>query len=380
MLKRWQVKKGKAANAMQIITADTYRLPPDIHHVLLIQLGDIGDVVWTTPAIRAVRQSLPKASVSLMVREGFGSLLEADPDVYRLYEIRRQTGNIFQRIAGHLSFLKSLRDEQVDLAVDLRLGDRGAFMAFLSGAPIRITMHHPPNIPLLRRLFFSHAAIPCDVPPERGAAEQTLRILRTLGIDTADKLPRLIVSDYEKHKARKLLAQKPAFSPARWISINPYSRWSYKEWSEDKWVEIIEWLWETYAIAPVIIGSLDEAAQAHALMERCKAPVLSVAGKTTLAELAGLLSLSLLHIGVDSAAPHIAAAVGTPTVTIYGPSSWLDWAPVGNAHRIIIPDRTCAPCHAKGCNGSGRSLCLDELSVEKVKETLRAALDDLLSA
>lgn len=364
---------------MQIITAATYRLPPDIHHILLIQLGDIGDVVWTTPAIRAVRQSLPAAKVSLMVREGFGSLLVAHPDVYRLHEITRQSGNFFQRVAGHLSFLKSLRDEHFDLAVDLRLGDRGAFMAFLSGTQIRITMHHPPNVPFLRRLFFTHAAIPCDVPPERGAAEQTLRILRTLGIDTADKIPRLIISEREKQKAQKLVATAQPQWASGWISINPYSRWSYKEWSEDKWVEIIEWIWSTYAILPVIIGSSDEARRAEVLRGRCKVPVLSVAGKTTLAELAGLLSLSRLHIGVDSAAPHIAAAVGTPTVTIYGPSSWWDWAPVGSAHRVIIPDNPCAPCHAKGCNGSGQSLCLDELSVEKVKETLREVLDSLCS-
>ncbi len=90
-----------------------------------------------------------------------------------------------------------------------------------------------------------------------------------------------------------------------------------------------------------------------------------------------MLSLSRLHIGVDSAAPHIAAATGVPTITIYGPSSWFDWAPVGKDHRVILPEMDCVPCHKKGCDGSGHSRCLDELTPEQVIPVIREALDRL---
>jgi heptosyltransferase-3 len=79
---------------------------------------------------------------------------------------------------------------------------------------------------------------------------------------------------------------------------------------------------------------------------------------------------------VDSAGPHIAAATGTPTVTIYGPSSWQDWAPVGEQHRVVLPDMDCVPCKKKGCNHSGRSLCLEELNTEKVKKVVREAMEN----
>jgi heptosyltransferase-3 len=98
-----------------------------------------------------------------------------------------------------------------------------------------------------------------------------------------------------------------------------------------------------------------------------------------LGELPGVLSLSFLHIGVDSAAPHIAAAVGTPTITIYGPSDWYDWAPIGDIHKIIFPDLECVPCHKKGCQDEGWSRCLEELKVEQVQAVIRQTLDQVSS-
>jgi len=100
----------------------------------------------------------------------------------------------------------------------------------------------------------------------------------------------------------------------------------------------------------------------------------NLAGRTTLAELAGILGESHLHLGVDSAAPHIASAVGTPTVTIYGPSDWRYWAPPGNRNQVVVPDMACAPCHQKGCEGKGTSRCLDSLEVSAVQSAVREGL------
>jgi heptosyltransferase-3 len=92
--------------------------------------------------------------------------------------------------------------------------------------------------------------------------------------------------------------------------------------------------------------------------------------------MAALLQMSRLHIGVDSAAPHIAAAVGTPTITIYGPSDWCDWAPPGERNQVVLPDMDCSPCHKKGCDGSGRSKCLDNLPVVKVQDAVETMLSN----
>jgi len=372
---------------MKIVNRSTFQLPASVRKILLIQLGDIGDVVWTTPSIRAVKNSIPNSRVSLLVKEGFGSLLEADPSVDRVFEVKQYRGNLFHRVVGQLSFLKSIRSQHFDLAVDLRLGDRGAFMVFATGAPLRVTMHHHGGVPFWRNYLFTHAVVPgasvknCFVVSEattdrRVAAEQSLCILRVLGIDTDDTIPRLWISDDIKKRVQDILAREKVEDISRWITINPFSRWSYKEWAADKWIEIINWLWKDFSMPVIVVGSAEEQPKAEALIRLCEARTFNLAGKTTLAELTGLLSVSILHIGVDSAAPHIAAAVDTPTVIIYGPSSWKEWAPPGKNHRVILPDMHCAPCHQKGCDGSGRSLCLEKINAEQVKKVVRNALED----
>lgn len=362
---------------MQILDSAPYRIPATITGILLIQLGDIGDVVWTTPSIRAVKESLPGAQLSLMVKEGFGCLLEADPAVRQIYEVRRYPGNVLQQAARQLTFLKEIRAGHFDLVVDLRLGDRGAFMSLASGAPLRVTLHDPQSVPFWRKYFFTHGVAPADSPDQRGAADQSLRILRRLGIDTKDIVPRLWIADTVRQRVRKILIAEKVDSLKSWVTINPFSRWSYKEWNDQRWIEIIDWLWQDFTLPVMIIGSREEQSKAESIVRQCRAGAFNFAGKTSLAELAGVLSLSRLHIGVDSAAPHIAAAAGTPTVTIYGPSSWKDWAPVGMDHRVILPDMDCVPCHQKGCNGGGRSRCLEELDTRQVKAVLSEAIASL---
>ncbi len=360
---------------MQIIDKSNYKLPEKIRNILLIQLGDIGDVVWTTPSIWAVKSSIPNSKVSVMVKDGFGGLLEADPSIERIFEVKQHRGNLFNQAARQLSFLKDIRSQHFDLVVDLRLGDRGAFLSLATGAPFRLTMHNIESVPFWRKYLFTHAVVPGTNVHARGAADQSLRLLRKIGIDTEEIIPRLWISDSVRDRARKILIDEKIDGLKKWITINPFSRWQYKEWNDHKWAEIITWLWSELAISSVIVGSPEEKLKADALIRQCKAKVYNFAGKTTLAELAYVLSLSRLNVGVDSAAPHIAAATGTPTVTIYGPSSWKDWAPTGDKHRVILPDMDCVPCREKGCDGSGQSLCLEGLSTEQVFSAIRETID-----
>ena len=349
----------------------------DIRNILLIQLGDIGDVVWATPTFRAVKKSYPMANVSILLRESFGSLLEADPHIHRIFEVKQYKGNFLDKAKKQIEFIRDLRKERFDLVFDLRSDDRGAFMAFLSGAPVRasIVYHYIP----WRNKLFTHLADPSPVDKTvSSAAEQSLRVVREFGVDSQDDVPKLWVSE-KIHNRVKQLFDKEGINDNCIITLNPFSRWRYKEYGYDKWVEIIDWLWEEYEIATVIVGAIEEKEQSEYMVQRCCGRVFNLAGKTTLGELAGVLSHSCLHLGVDSAAPHIAAAVSIPTITIYGPSDWRDWAPKGKMHSVIIPDDDCVPCQKKGCDGNGISKCLEELEVDNVKKPIREYLNRLTS-
>jgi heptosyltransferase-3 len=363
-----------------MLLQDHFKITKQIRNVLVIQLGDIGDVVWTIPTLWAVKESYPQANVSVLLREGFGCLLEADPSIHKIFEVKSTEGNLLLNIFDQVRLIKKLRQERFDLVFDLRSGDRGAVMALLTGASIRGSLYYT-AVPFWRNWLFTHLLIGLPTPKERilGAAEQSLRIVRGFGITGKTTVPKLWVSDQVMARVNKILAEcnmKPeASDPSyRWITVNPFSRWSYKEWADHKWASVINWLWDEFHIAAAIVGSKGETARAIELVGKCAGNLCNLVGQTTLAELAGTLSMSSFHLGVDSAAPHIAAAVGTPTLTIFGPSDWRDWAPVGDKHRVVVSDMDCVPCHKKGCNGSERSLCLETLEVKTVQDVISEML------
>ncbi|TSA11180.1 MAG: putative lipopolysaccharide heptosyltransferase III [Deltaproteobacteria bacterium] len=349
-----------------------------IKNILIIQLGDIGDVVWVTPTLRAAKEKYPNAKVSILVWEGFGTLLEEDPSLHKIFEVRRYKGSFFRKAIEQIRFIRGLRKEQFDLVFDLRAGDRGAIMAYITGAPVRVSMFYC-EVPFWRNMLFTHVVDP-PLPTKKtlGAAEQSLRIVREFGIDTKNIVPKLWVSENVKEQVRQLLDRQNILNVnQRWITLNPFSRWQYKEWSYDKWVQVIDWIWDRHGFPAVIVGSPEEKNKALELVKKCRGKVFNLAGQTTLSELAGVLALSFLHIGVDSAAPHIAAAVGIPTITIYGPSDWRDWAPPGDNHRVVTPDDDCVPCHQKGCDSTGWSKCLQNLGTDKVQRAIQEMMETL---
>jgi predicted lipopolysaccharide heptosyltransferase III len=359
--------------------------PSHVNRILIIQLGDIGDVVWSLPAIRAVREAYPGATVTVLVRKGNGSLLTAEASASPVLEVPAGENGLWGKIRSSLRLTGTLRRERFDVVIDLRGDERGAYTAFLTGAPFRIALHYP-TMPWPRNALFTHLVSQDGDPMPVGAAYPYLFILRAFGIETENATPRLDLSAEVTERAKEILtaagvpmtanAETDAASgkSIRWVTVNPFSRWSYKEWNLEKWTQVIDWLEKDFGLSTVIVGAPSERDRSESLIGACSAKVFNLAGKSTLADLAGILKFSRLHIGVDSAAPHIAAAVGTPTVTIYGPSDWRYWAPRGENHRVVSSDWECAPCFQKGCDGSGQSRCLENTEVSAVQDVIRKAL------
>jgi heptosyltransferase-3 len=364
--------------------AERFNKPSQVRRILIIQLGDIGDVIWSLPALQAVREAYPGAEVAILLREGSGSLLAAGALPPKIFEVRKG-------FEESLRLIRALRRERFELVFDFRGDERGGYMAFLTGAPIRAALHYP-SLPWLRNRLFTHLVASSGMAIAVGAADLSLHILTAFGIETGKIIPELHLSQEVRLRAARILADEGIPAPeeatgggrermrsgtvrrGEWVTVNPFSRWSYKEWGLEKWVRIVDWLWTEFGVAAIIVGAPAERERADELIRSCAGKVYNLTGRTTLAELAGVLKQSRLHIGVDSAAPHIAAAVGTPTVTLYGPSDWRYWAPPGERNRVVVPEMACAPCHLKGCEGSGISRCLDTLPVERVQAVIREAL------
>ena len=200
-----------------------------------------------------------------------------------------------------------------------------------------------------------------------------MRVVRAAGLDPGDDgVPRLFVGSEALGKAKGLIAGIGLLPGARFVTLNPFSRWRYKEWSSERWGEVIDRLWRERGLPSVLIGSPDEEIRGDAIVSGRERYAFNLAGKTTLGELAALVSLGVLHAGVDSAAPHIAAAVGRPTVTVFGPGDWRSWTVTDERHIVVSAGMECQPCNRTGCEGSGRSRCLEELGADSVIRAIDA--------
>lgn len=351
---------------------------PEFKNILLIQLGDIGDVVLTTPTIRAVKETFPEACITIFVRKPFGSLLLADQNLYEVVETDRIRGSVFRILVENMRLIRRLQRARFDLVIDLRTGDRGAIFSFLTRAPVRVGRNVHDKKFWRRLAFTSIVSDPkLNLPNVHPGADQSLHVVREIGITTTDSTPRLNVSPSDRAHVLELLAKHGLVPEKKWVSINPCSRWKYKEWEYEKWGEVIDQLWKAHQLPAVLVGSTENAVACQGIAAGRETYTFNLAGKTTLGELVAILQLSSLHIGVDSAASHIAAAVDTPTLTIFGPNNWKAWTVADDFHRVVVAAMPCVPCNQKGCDNTGKSLCIDELGLLEVLRPTEELLEKL---
>lgn len=332
--------------------------------LLVIQLGDIGDVVLSTPAFFGLAKAFPNAGITVAVRRKAKTLLEDCPWIDEVITVDKHEGPVFKRLASTVREIRRRRKAGFDLAIDLRTGTRGALTAWLSGAPRRVSFHATDE-PLWRNTLFTHLA---SIPYELGTyvADYYFSILPAFGLSTSPGPLKLTVSPERLQKADEIRSAAGLNPLSPFVALQPFSLWAYKQLPEDHYVRLIEFIHCSFGLPVVITGGPGDCVPAQAIHNRCEKGVYNLAGKTTIGEMAALLSRSRLFIGIDSAGLHIAAAVGCPTIGVFGPSSPASWAPRGKGHRVVVPDESCVPCRKKGCEHSEISRCLMELPLEKI--------------
>jgi len=351
--------------------------PEGITRILLIQLGDIGDVVLTTPTMRALRENCPHSEIFVFVREHVRELVEECPWVDGVISVNKGKGNLREEIAYQRDFLAELRRKRFELTIDLRAGTRGAVVSFLSGAKVRIGRYSDDGT-LWRNRLFTHLIRP-ENESEQYSSLHSLNILSPLELEVQDTTPALEVTPEKEKRALEILRKEkvPPYKPI--LALHPFSRWRYKEWLIQNYTRLINHIGSQYPVSIVVTGAPEERGRVAEMVSGSSVDAHNLAGKTSLGELPAVLKKCSLLIGIDSAAVHIAAAVGIPTITIFGPSSPVNWAPRGKQHRIIQKDLPCVPCRQKGCNNSEVSRCLNELEPEEVIPLVENQVHDIVS-
>ena len=347
----------------------------DIKNILLIQLGDIGDVVLSFPCIRALKENFPKSNVIVAVREKAKELIEDCPWASGVISVNKEKRKLGLEIIYQKNFFSRLRKFNFDLAIDLRTGTRGAILALFSGARQRIGRFTDDGL-LWRNRVFTHLVSPLD-EINHYAAEYSINVLSPLNLNIRDRVPVLIVQSKRKKMALSILKREKVPFDRPIIAIHPCSLWKYKEWRTSEFVSLIDYISINYNCTVVITGSKEERRRIKEMIKKCKTRVFNLAGRTSIGTLPGVLQVCKLFIGIDTGALHLAAAIGIPTIGIFGPSSPINWAPRGDQHSVVSKHMECVPCRQKGCDNSEKSRCLDELTLNEIKEILNKQIEKI---
>jgi len=285
-------------------------------HVLLIQLKRIGDLVLTVPAIAAVRKNFPKAKISLVVAHGSRELLPAIPGLDHTFVARGRVSDAAQWFV--------LAKAKFDYCLDFSRTDRSAFLTLLSAARKRITyttIRHEP----LRQLSYN------EFVPSRvqflHTVDHHLALLAPLGVRDASPEIHLALPVAAEARAEAVIAQNHLGRD--FIVIHPGSARAEKFWLARRWAEVADQTSAIGALRLVLTGGKSRLEQEH--IRRIKAhlrhPVLDLSGQLDLLTLSALIRRARLLVTIDSAPMHLAAALGTPQVALFGPTNPFHWRP-----------------------------------------------------
>jgi heptosyltransferase-3 len=158
------------------------------------------------------------------------------------------------------------------------------------------------------------------------------------------------------------------------VHIHPASRWRFKCWSAERNAELIDRLATGTRIVLTAAPDAAELSLIEEIVSRTRSKPVNLAGRLSIKELGALTARARLFIGVDSMPMHLAAAMGTPSVALFGPSGEQEWRPWRVAHRVVTSNHACRPCGNDGCGGGKISECLTTLAVEEVWAAARELL------
>jgi heptosyltransferase-3 len=365
--------------------------PPDsvplerVRRVLVTKLRHHGDVLLASPVLSVLKRALPGGEIDALVYAETAPMLEGHPALARLFTIDRgwKRQGLARQASDEWRLMRAMRERDHDLLVHLTEHPRGLALALALRPHWSVTrMRRDDEHPRLWRRAFTHF-YPLPKGRSRHTVETNLDALRRIGIAPLPEDKRLSIEpgDTARTHIDALLAER-GLRPGAFTQLHPGSRWMFKAWPAARVAELVEWL-VARGHAVVFTAAPDERERAFvdavlgALAAHPRSAVHDLCGIFTLRELAALTARARLFVGVDSAPMHIAAAVGTPSVALFGPSDDVEWGPWQVAHRIVASEGfPCRPCRNDGCGGGKVSECLTMLPVARVTSAIDALMRD----
>jgi lipopolysaccharide heptosyltransferase II len=336
-----------------------------VHRVLLIRLRSIGDTVLSTPSLFALRRFLPNAEIDILVEDWVAPVLEGHPHADNVVVLER--GGMISRAR----LARQIRSTGYDVVYNLHGGTTATFLTRATGARHRVGLktyqyaqlhnHQAPSPLLLWGQQKTHSV------------EQQLALLGWTGVPVTDR-PRtqLAVTPEADAVVNQQLAEA-GLEDRKIALIHPAAAFATKQWATENFARVAESLAER-GFAPVAIAGPNEHAILESLIDQTSVRIVSL--DLSLPEVVALAARSQIFVGNDSGIAHIANAVETPSVVIFGSSNVAHWRPWNKAAaEVVLEQMACQPCHGYFCEKFPQPECILSVPVERVV----AAIDKVLN-
>jgi heptosyltransferase-1 len=324
--------------------------------ILLVKLSSFGDVLHALPTLEALRAAYPLAHITWLVEAAYAPLLSGHPALDEVWVAPRLRPTEFFSGSNPLTLMTLLhqfRSRPFDLVVDVQGLLKSAVWVALARSPRKVGYDKTREL--------SYLALTQRVPPfdpEAHAVNRYLNLAHYLGAP-----PTLPVFRLGLDAATDFSALIPN-EPGRPLAVlHPGARWASKLWPPASWARLAEWF-HAQGFQVAVTGSAADQELVAAIARQCRAPLVNLAGRTSLAELAGVLRRAQLAVTTDTGAMHLAAALGTPVAALFGPTAPWRTGPFGPGHQVVRLGLPCSPCFQRQCPAPR---CLTELFPDMVK-------------
>jgi len=345
-----------------------------VRRVLVIKLRHHGDVLLASPVFSVLKNHAAQIEVDALVYADTAPMLTGHPAISRVFGIDRSWKNLglVAQASKEWGLLQELRRRDYDLLVHLSEHPRGAWLARFLGARYSVAADYPRVRGWWKRSF-SHLS-PLPKNGRRHMVELNLDLLRRIGVQPGESERKLcFVPGEEAEREVGRMLTELGLAPAGYIHLHPASRWQFKCWPAAKTAELIDKL---QALGERVLVTAAPDAEELDLVARIRSlattPFADLSGKLTLKQLGAVSRYARLFVGVDSAPMHIASAMQTPVVALFGPSGEFNWGPWQVPHRVVASNHSCRPCGNDGCGGGKLSECLSTLPVSEVLQAVLA--------
>ena len=348
----------RAAESVERVYQEVLAGRRPVRRIAIFHLNQVGDLLFSLPALAAMRARFPQAEITSILRPNLVGLMQASPLVDRL--LVRKAG-----LAAEARLLWELRRRNFDLAVAFSHSASTGFQALACGAPTRIGFVDADLSFLLNRKVHLRGL------PWPGKLAR-LAVCLGAGSPPDSYVGMLRIPPEPRERAQRLLERAGINGQERIAVIAPGAsgRRRHKAWEGDRFAEVADYLRERWGVAIVIVGGRGDARETSRVAGSMSAPSVNLAGETSTGEVAAIIERADLLVGVDSGPMHVAAAMGTPVVALFGPTDPRRTGPRGEGHEVVSAGLDCSPC-AHPCEARE---CMTAITVEQVI----AAVDRIL--